>query len=247
MFNKRQRFSLYFQAMATHVVPGVHEYNPMLMFIFSRSCKICMSAKMIADKKLDSKFIPKMKFSGAVFNHESAKKDVLRNGNCMNLSESVISDDHFFICGFSALLSRELIDESFYIVDVDKTNCLLITPEFFQVKKVFAFISNDLDYYALRHLKNVTFINRRSEINEILSCILVDHSRFNYRVTNKLSVRELQVLSCMQEGLETHEIGTRLAIHTKTFYAHRTRLIKKLQIGNRIWLYKNIARCRAIS
>lgn len=165
----------------------------------------------------------------------------------MDLSDSVISGDYFFISGFSALLSRALIDENYYIVDVETTNYARVIDGVSQGRNVFAFISNDIDYYALEHLKNVTLIDRRSPVKEVLSCLLANNARFNYHVKHKLSERENEVLSCMQEGLGTQEIGQRLGINMKTFYAHRTRLINKLQISNRISLYKNIARHRAIN
>lgn len=165
----------------------------------------------------------------------------------MDLSDSVISDDYFFIFGFSALLSRELIDENFYIVDVETTSYAQVNDSVCQGRKIFAFISNDVDYYALQHLENVTLIDRRSPVKEVLSCLLVNNSRFNYHVKYKLSARENEVLTCMQQGLDTQQIGERLGMNMKTFYAHRTRMINKLQISNRITLYKNIARHRAIS
>lgn len=165
----------------------------------------------------------------------------------MDLSNSVISDDYFFILGLSALLSRELIDENYYIVDLETTNHLQASPCLFQDRKIFAFISSGLDYYTHCHLENVTFIHRRTPVKEVLSCLLVDNARFNYRVSHPLSGREKEVLLGMQNGLSTHEIGERLGMNMKTFYAHRTRLINKLQVENRIALYKSIARHRALA
>lgn len=87
----------------------------------------------------------------------------------MDLSNSVFSDDYFFIVGISTLLTSELIDENYYIVDVETTNLLQVKEHFFADRKIIAFISNDLDYYALKHLRSITFVDKRSRLNEILS------------------------------------------------------------------------------
>ncbi|HCR3979816.1 LuxR C-terminal-related transcriptional regulator [Citrobacter sp. CK180] len=160
----------------------------------------------------------------------------------MDLSNSVFSDDYFFIVGISTLLTSELIDENYYIVDVETTNLLQVKEHFFADRKIIAFISNDLDYYALKHLRSITFVDKRSRLNEILSCLFVNDSRYIYRVKYTLSMRESEVLSCMQKGLDANEIGKQLGMTVKTFYAHRRSLVFKLQVGNRISLYRTIAR-----
>lgn len=40
----------------------------------------------------------------------------------MNLSDSVFSDDYFFIVGISALLTPGLIDENYSIIDIETTS-----------------------------------------------------------------------------------------------------------------------------
>lgn len=160
----------------------------------------------------------------------------------MKLSDSVISDDYFFIVGISALLTPELIDENYYIVDVDESSLQRITEYLFPGRKIIAFITNDLDYYALNHLSDVVFIDKKRRINEILSCLFVNDSRYAYRVKYRLSLREHEVLACMQKGMEANDIGNLLGMSMKTFYAHRRSLIFKLQLGNRVSLYRNIAR-----
>ncbi|MFA1282615.1 hypothetical protein ACDI96_07910 [Citrobacter telavivensis] len=44
--------------------------------------------------------------------------------------------------------------------------------------------------------------------------------------------------------MDANEIGELLGMSMKTFYAHRRSLIFKLQLGNRVSLYRNIARIR---
>ncbi|MBU9833562.1 helix-turn-helix transcriptional regulator (plasmid) [Rahnella aquatilis] len=160
----------------------------------------------------------------------------------MDMSSSVFSDDYFFIVGISTLLTSELIDKNYYIVDVEAANFQQVKKYFFADRKVIAFISNDLDYYALKHLPGITFVDKRSRINEILSCLLANDSRYIYRVKCPLSVRESEVLSCMQKELDVNEIGKKLGMKVKTVYSHRRRLASKLQVGNRITLYRNIIR-----
>ncbi|HFS5794159.1 TPA: helix-turn-helix transcriptional regulator, partial [Citrobacter werkmanii] len=109
-------------------------------------------------------------------------------------------------------------------------------------KKVIIFISNVLDYYALKHMSDFVFIDKKCRLNEILSCLLVKSSQYNYRMKYSLSQREEEVLYCMQKGLDVKEISQRLGMTRKTFYAHRRSLIFKLQQGNRVVLYQNIAR-----
>lgn len=166
-------------------------------------------------------------------------------GLYMDLSGFVISDDRFFTLGLSALISQELKGREYFrkyfIVDMDTSNYTQITDFDCLGKRIFAFISTDIDYYALQHLKNVTLLDRRSPIDEIVSFFLVDNSHSNYNVKCKLSKRENKVLTCMLEGLNTREIGVRLKMDMKKFYGYRTSMIKKLQIKNRIFLYKIIA------
>lgn len=160
----------------------------------------------------------------------------------MVLSDSVFSDDYYFIIGISVLLTPELIDENYYIVDVETINLSQIKKKFLPDRKIIAFISNDLDYYALRHMKNTLFIDKRCQLSEVLSCLLVNNSRYTYRVKYTLTLRESEILWCLQKGFDANETSARLNITIKTFYAHRRSLINKLQLDNRISLYRNIAR-----
>lgn len=160
----------------------------------------------------------------------------------MGLSGSIFSDDYFFIVGMSELLTQELIDENYCIIDIE-TICISevrknITPG----KKVIIFISNVLDYYALKHMSDFVFIDKKCRLNEILSCLLVKSSQYNYRMKYSLSQREEEVLYFIQKGLDVNDISQRLGMTRKTFYAHRRNLIFKLQQGNRVVLYQNIAR-----
>lgn len=54
----------------------------------------------------------------------------------MKLSDSVFSDDYFFIVGISALLTPELIDENYTIVDVDESLLQRSTEYLFPGRKI---------------------------------------------------------------------------------------------------------------
>lgn len=158
----------------------------------------------------------------------------------MHLSKSVFSDNYFFIVGVCALLTPELIDEYYYIVDAEYShhNEINFTPD--DNKRLIAFISNDLDYYALKDMGDISFIDKRSKTSEILSFMIVNDSRYKYRIKHHLSSRECEILNCMQEGMAVPEIIEKLGVKMKTFYAHRRNIMLKLKIDNRISLYSKM-------
>lgn len=160
----------------------------------------------------------------------------------MNLSASIFSDDSFFTLAINALLSHELIDDKIYIVDIKTSTYTQVMILSSVGKKVFVFISNDIDFYALKCLENVILLDRNIAINEMMSTFLVDSSLFNYHAKHKLAARESDMLICMLKGLDMREISERLKISLKIFYACRTRMLNKLQMTNRIFLYKHIAK-----
>ncbi|EFN9100895.1 LuxR C-terminal-related transcriptional regulator [Escherichia coli] len=160
----------------------------------------------------------------------------------MNISKSVLSDDIFFTIGISELLSKELIDEFYYIIDVDDSNLHLISKYSSSEKNVVAFINDALDYYALNYLDNVIFIDKKWTVNEIMSCLFVKGARNDYWKKNTLSERECEVLSYIQRGMQSSEISIMLGISTKTFYSHRRNLMSKLKLANRVIFYRNVAK-----
>lgn len=160
----------------------------------------------------------------------------------MSLSQVIISNDCFFTLALKNLMPSKLLSGACIIVDVKSTGRMQVEQCAAHNKKIFAFICSDFDYYALCHLDNVVFIDRKSDINEVLLCLSTNHSHLNYRLKVKLSKNEGYVLSCLQEGLDTREIGERLGVDIKSVYASRLRLMNKMQVGNRIDLYQNIVR-----
>ncbi|MBB1201595.1 helix-turn-helix transcriptional regulator [Enterobacteriaceae bacterium 89] len=163
----------------------------------------------------------------------------------MEIADCVFSDNYFFSLGISQLLTSELITEHYSIIDIETSNHHAIKTWQASGKSLVAFIGNDLDYYTLRDLGEIIFINKNSELKEILSCFFFKNSQYVYQVKYQLSLRELQVLSCIQKGLNAEETGKQLGMNAKTFYTHRRSLVAKLRTGNRIALYQSIARATA--
>lgn len=160
----------------------------------------------------------------------------------MNLSQAIISNDYFFTLALKTIMPSNLRSGAYLFIDVRSSGRMQVEKSAAHNKKVFAFISSDFDYCSLCHLDNVIFIDRKSEISEVLLCLANDHLHHNYRLKVKLSKNEGYVLSCLQEGLDTREIGERLGVDIKSVYASRLRLMNKMQVGNRIDLYQNIVR-----
>lgn len=160
----------------------------------------------------------------------------------MRLSPFIFSKDNYFSIGINALLTPELIDECYDILDLETTSYQQINHLLRPRKKIVVFISDDIDYYSLRHVNNVMFIDKRSKPSAVFSYLAAEDSSFAYQVRNKLSKRENEVLSYIQRGLSASEIGKRLGINIKTVYSHRRNLIGKLHIENKIHLYSNTAR-----
>lgn len=160
----------------------------------------------------------------------------------MNLSQAIISNDYFFTLALKTLMPSNLRSGGYLFIDVKSTGRMRVVQSAVHNKKVFAFISSDFDYCSLCHLDNVVFIDRKSEISKVLLCLANDDAHLNYRLKVKLSKNEGYVLSCLQEGLDTREIGERLGVDIKSVYASRLRLMNKMQVGNRIDLYQNIVR-----
>lgn len=160
----------------------------------------------------------------------------------MRLSSSVISTDPYFHLGICSLLSHELIDENFYIIDVDTTVINQVRKYANCGKPLIAFVSNDLDYYALKKINNILFIDKKRKLNEILSFLIANDKKYQYRIKFKLSSREREVMDYLYQGMSSSEISEVIGMKLKTFYTHRRNLIRKLRIGNRISLYRDIAR-----
>lgn len=165
----------------------------------------------------------------------------------MELFDAIISDDYFFKLGLSALLSKKVVAKGYFFIDMRTTNHAKIRACSLCSEKTFVFISCDLEYYALRHFENVTVIDRDSQVQDIVRCVLHDESNFERHGRHYISERDDELLTYIYQGLATHEIIEKLSISTKAFYSHRARLINKLNVRNRIVLYRNVSRYKAIN
>jgi DNA-binding NarL/FixJ family response regulator len=63
---------------------------------------------------------------------------------------------------------------------------------------------------------------------------IVRRARDAYRVTSSLTLRELQVLRCIAEGLTTRQIATRLGLSERTVESHIAKLYSKLGARTRV-------------
>ena len=159
----------------------------------------------------------------------------------MELSEFVISEDFFFKLGVNFLLTKELIDSYYYIVDLDTVNYreICIYPD--TERKTIAFVSNDIDYYTAKNLhQGIFFIDKKNCVNHIMKCFFSSQFASSYIVGHKLSSREIDVLSCLREGLTPSEVVRKLGIKEKTFYTYRRYIMLKLNMHNRLCFYKDL-------
>jgi len=160
----------------------------------------------------------------------------------MSINNSIISEDCFFRLFFMHLFEADIIPVECCILDVETSDYSQIKKISLSAKKVFAFISNDIDYYALKHFSNIIFIDRRVQLNEVLACIISNNGKFNYRINKKLTIREYGVMLCLLRGYNVYDSSLLLNITIKAFYASRSRLIKKFDFVDRNKLYSTIAR-----
>ena len=78
-----------------------------------------------------------------------------------------------------------------------------------------------------------------TEIKHILSEIAMGGETDKPGIRN-LSMREIEVVNLIMEGLSSREIGERLSISTKTIEVHRYNILKKLDIKNTAALINTI-------
>jgi hypothetical protein len=65
----------------------------------------------------------------------------MSEGKFMDLSGSIFSDDYFFIVGMSALLTPELIDENYCIIDIETINLSEVRKNIIPGKKLLRLLS----------------------------------------------------------------------------------------------------------
>jgi DNA-binding NarL/FixJ family response regulator len=70
-----------------------------------------------------------------------------------------------------------------------------------------------------------------SEIKDILSAQMMLNESEDQGISN-LSLREIDVIKLIKEGLSSKEIATRLVLSTRTVEVHRHNILKKLKLNN---------------
>lgn len=154
----------------------------------------------------------------------------------MPVSNAVFSDDAFFVYGLCGLLSRELLNDFFIVLDFD---CQYADDDVIPVsedKEVVAFVSNDIAFYKAEKLGLPHVLDKKSSVQDILNFFLLKRDSGAYHIKRNLTQREKEILVLMSAGATHQEMASKLGINYKTFYTHRRNLMLKLGCGNRICL-----------
>lgn len=154
----------------------------------------------------------------------------------MKNSNSVFSEDNFFICGLYALLGRDFIDNFFTVVDFDYQDKNVLFIPLPEHKDSVTFVSNDFAFYKAERCGIHYALDKKSSIRDILSFFLFKRNSGNYQARQKLSPREKEVLELISEGASFQEMVEKLGINSKTLYTHRRNLVMKLGCDNRVSL-----------
>lgn len=154
----------------------------------------------------------------------------------MIVSNSILTSDVFFASGICTLLSKELIEKSFFIVDLDLPSGFVDAEIFPSDREIIAFASNDISFYKSKKLFSVPVLDKKSSLQNILHFFLTRSSTACYRVKSHLTQREHEMLELMDKGLNNVSVADILGITSKTFYTHRRNLMMKLGCDNRIVL-----------
>lgn len=154
----------------------------------------------------------------------------------MTVSNSVFSDDAFFVYGLCGLLSREFLNDFFIVFDLD---CQYADEDLVPIsedKEVVAFVSNDVAFYQAEKFCLPHVLDKKSSVQDILDFFLLKRDSGAYHTKRALTQREKEILTLMSGGAKHQEIADKLGINYKTFYTHRRNLMLKLGGDNRICL-----------
>ena len=162
----------------------------------------------------------------------------------MNVKNPVISNDNFFTLGLKNLLSNELVNDFFTIIDLDDISDNDIQDIASRDKEVVAFASNDLSsLYANKFIK-VPVLDKRCSLKDILSYFMMKDEKGIYRSNTNLTKRETEIVTLLRNGFSHDEIAKKLNIADKTMYCHKRNLMKKLGCENRIDFQKMLLQTR---
>jgi len=156
----------------------------------------------------------------------------------MSIKESVHSNDNFFIYGLQNLLSKELVNDFFTIIDLDDRSSNDAQDMINRDKEIIAFASNDLASLYANEFGKMPVLDKRCSIKDILSYFMLKDEKGIYRSTINLTKREKEITNLLRAGFSQDEISEKLNISNKTMYCHRRNIMKKLDCSNRIYLQK---------
>ena len=154
----------------------------------------------------------------------------------MPVSNSVFSDDAFFVYGLCGLLSREFLNDFFIVLDLDCQYAGDGAIPASEDKEVVAFVSNDIAFYKAEKIGMPHVLDKKSSVQDILDFFLLKRDAGAYHTKRNLTQREKEILALMAEGATHQEMADKLGINYKTFYSHRRNLMLKLGCDNRICL-----------
>lgn len=158
----------------------------------------------------------------------------------MKLNDSVISSNSFFAQGIINLLSRELIEDFYTILDLDTLEYKDFPVEPSGNREIVGFASNDISFYRNK-ASGITILDKKSSLQDIFSFFLAKNKSPIYSAKRKLTKREIQVLQLLWKGAGKQEIISETGINDKTFYQHRRNIMLKLNFHNRIMLQSQIS------
>lgn len=154
----------------------------------------------------------------------------------MNASTSILSNDPFFIWGLNSLLSKELVEDFFIVLDLDSYPFEETIGLLSDNKEIVAFASNDLAFYKADQFDSLTVLDKKGSLRNILEFFLFKRRTVFYKVKRKLTPREKQMLNLIREGLSNEDMAERLGVKHKTLYTYRRNIMLKLGCENRILL-----------
>lgn len=152
----------------------------------------------------------------------------------MNLNNPVISNDSFFSLGLKNLLSNELVNDFFTIIDLDNLSDCDMKNITNRDKEVIAFASNDFSSLYAHKFTKVPVLDKRCSLKDILSYFMMKDEKGIYHSNTNLTKRETEIVTLLRKGLNHDEIAKKLNISNKTIYCHKRNLMKKLGCENRI-------------
>ena len=162
--------------------------------------------------------------------------------NKLSIAKSVLSNNQFFIIGIKNLLSKELLNDYYTILDLDNIPHTEGKKMINKDKEIIAFASNDLSSLKAESFGSIPVLDKRCSVKNILSYFMLKNQSGIYHATIVLTKREREILYWLRKGISHDEISNKLNIKSKTIYTYRRNIMKKLGCENRIDFQKQLLR-----